>query len=500
MNKQKQEEEERTFDLVVIGTGTAASTTAADCNSAGWSVAVIDSLPFGGTCALRGCDPKKVLVEAARVIDSNQRHESKGIIGSEAIHIKWSDLIRFKHTFTDPFPKSREDGYISAGIAPFHGHARFIGPTTVKVEKVHNNSNNNDNNTSVLNSRHILIATGSKPMNLNVPGSENIITSDQFLDFGYDRLPDRIVFVGGGYISFEFAHIAARAGAKVTILHRGKRPLEHFDPDLVNRLVERSRDIGIDVKLRSEVKSIDNLSSILSSSPSTTRSSNHSHKLIVHYSSSLDNSKHGGNNNEMSKVQADMVVHGAGREPNIDTLDLNAAGIEYTHKGITVNQYLQSVSNPAVYAAGDAAANMGLQLTPVASYDGAVVANNLIKGNTLKSNYTGLPSVVFTIPPLVSVGMQEKEAKEKGLRVKINYQDTSGWASYRRVGETCAAFKVLVDEDTNKILGAHILGPHADEIINIFSIAIRLGLTTKDLNDPILYTYPTNSSDILYML
>ena len=220
----------------------------------------------------------------------------------------------------------------------------------------------------------------------------------------------------------------------------------------------------------------------------------------MHYSSSVDNSKHGENNYEMSKVQADMVVHGAGREPNIDTLDLNAAGIEYTHRGITVNQYLQSVSNPAVYAAGDAAANMGLQLTPVASYDGAVVANNLIKGNTLKSNYTGLPSVVFTIPPLVSVGMQEKEAKEKGLRVKINYQDTSRWASYRRLGESCAAFKVLIDEDTNKILGAHILGPHADEIINIFSIAIRLGLTTKDLNDPILYTYPTNSSDILYML
>ena len=117
MNKQQQEEKERTFDLVVIGTGTAASTTAADCSSAGWSVAVIDSLPFGGTCALRGCDPKKVLVEAARVIDSNQMHESKGIIGSEAIHIKWSDLIRFKHTFTDPFPKDREDGYIKAGIA-----------------------------------------------------------------------------------------------------------------------------------------------------------------------------------------------------------------------------------------------------------------------------------------------------------------------------------------------------------------------------------------------
>src|ERR687885_2342589 len=197
-------EEEQVFDLIVIGTGTAASITASECSSVGWRVAIIDSLPFGGTCALRGCDPKKVLVEAARVIDSNQRHESKGIIGSEAIHIKWNDLIRFKRTFTDPFPKNREDGYINTGIVPFHGHARFVGPTTVKVEKVHSNSNNDNNddndNTSVLNGRHVLIATGSKPMNLSVPGSENITTSDQFLDFGYDRLPDRIVFIGGGYI------------------------------------------------------------------------------------------------------------------------------------------------------------------------------------------------------------------------------------------------------------------------------------------------------------
>src|SRR5919206_3502380 len=147
------------FDLIVIGTGTAASTTALECSSAGWKVAIIDSRPFGGTCALRGCDPKKVLVEAAKVIDSNQRHTNKGIIGSQGVRIKWSDLIRFKRTFTDPFPKSREDGYINAGIVPFHGHARFVGPTAVKVEKVHSNSNNdnnddNDNNTSILNGRH----------------------------------------------------------------------------------------------------------------------------------------------------------------------------------------------------------------------------------------------------------------------------------------------------------------------------------------------------------
>jgi glutathione reductase (NADPH) len=491
-------EQAQNFDLIVIGTGTAASTTAAQCSSAGWHVAIIDSLPFGGTCALRGCDPKKVLVEAARIIDSSQRHEGKGIIGSDGISIKWSDLIRFKRTFTDHFPRDREASYTKAGIVPFHGHASFIGPTTVKV----NAHDNEDNNNAVLNGKRILIATGSKPMNLNVAGSDNIITSDQFLDFDRNNLPSKIVFVGGGYISFEFAHIAARAGGKVTILHRGNMPLEHFDPDLVNKLLERTKDIGIDVILNATVNRVDRIpSSSLSLRSSITDDGRN--KLVVHYSSSSDISNENSTNRDekASKIEADMVVHGAGRVPNIDGLDLlNAGGVQYTDKGITVNEYLQSVSNPAVYAAGDVAANMGLPLTPVASYDGAVVANNLIRGNTLKSNYSGLPSVVFTIPPLVSVGIQEKEAKTQGLRFKIKYEDTSGWASSRRVGESCAAFKILTDEETGKILGAHILGPHAEEVINIFSIAIRLGLSKKDINDPILYTYPTNSSDILYML
>jgi glutathione reductase (NADPH) len=280
--------------------------------------------------------------------------------------------------------------------------------------------------------------------------------------------------------------------------------LGYLDPDLVNRLVQRSRDIGIDVRLEAAVKSIES-----SSTAKMAINDNSRNKLVVHYSpsdlsKSSAKSGYDGDTETSSTttvVESDLVVHGAGREPNIDGLDLvDAADVQYTHKGITVNEYLQSVSNPAVYAAGDVAANMGLPLTAVASYDGAVVANNLIKGNSMKSNYASLPSAVFTIPPLVSVGMQEKEAKEKGLRVRINHRDTSGWASSRRVGETCAAFKVLIEEDTNRILGAHILGSHAEEIINIFSMAIRLGLTVKDLNDPLLYTYPTNSSDILYML
>ena len=195
-----------------------------------------------------------------------------------------------------------------------------------------------------------------------------------------------------------------------------------------------------------------------------------------------------------------MVVHGAGRVPNLEGLNLVAGGIQHTPQGIQVNEYLQSVSNPAVYAAGDVAASKGLPLTPAASYDGNVVANNLVKGNTTKSNYTGLPSVVFTIPPLVSIVMHEKEAKDQGLRFRTRYENTASWASSKRVGESCSGFKVLIEEGTDRILGAHIIGPHAEEVINIFSIAIRLELTAKDLNDPILYSYPTSSSDVVYML
>jgi glutathione reductase (NADPH) len=467
------------FDLIVIGTGTAASVSAVQCSSAGWRVAIIDSLPFGGTCALRGCEPKKVLVEAAKVIDSNISHKDKGIVGSENLQIKWSELIRFKRTFTEPYPKHREEVYEKAGIIPFHGHAKFVGSTTLAVKSKLNDTKGGD---IILNAKHILIATGAKPMKLNIAGEENIITSDQFLEYAGEHLPDKIVFVGGGYISFEFAHVAARAGAKVTILHRGKRPLEHFDPDLVNQLMQRSQDIGIDFYLHSEVEKINRSSDDLCS---------------VQFSNTSTNSNTPPRSNVL---EANMVVHSAGRQANVDELDLAAAGIEYTGRGIRVNEYLQSVSNHYVYAAGDAAASDGFPLTPTATYEGSLAATNLINGNTVRTNYKGLPSVVFTIPSLASVGMQEKEAQARGLKFRTRYKNTSSWISTRRVGETHSGFKVLIEDQTNRILGAHILGPHAEEVINIFSMAIRLGLTSNELNDPLLYAYPTSSSDVVYML
>ncbi len=448
----------RKFELVVIGTGSAASAVASRCRSAGWQVAIIDSRPFGGTCALRGCDPKKVLVGAAEAVDWVGRMKGKGI-RAEELRIDWQELMRFKRSFTEPVPKNREEGFAKAGIAAFHGRARFVGPSSVQV------------NDDVLEGRYVVIAAGQKPADLRIPGIEHLTTSEQFLEL--DELPKRILFIGGGYIAFEFAHVAARAGAEVTVVHRGPRPLPLFDPDLVDQVVKHTRELGVDVQLGAEVIGVE-------------KGSRH---LVVQALTS----------SQKRTFEADMVVHAAGRVPEIDDLNLAAAGVEGDKRGVRVNEFLQSVSNPAVYAAGDAAASGGPPLTPVASYDGIIVAANLLKGNHEKPNYLGIPTVVFTIPPLASVGLSESEARKQALKFTVKKEMTSKWYSSRRVGEEYSGFKVLVEESTDRILGAHLLGSQAEEVINLFGVAIRSGMRAPDLKH-MLFAYPTHGSDLPYML
>lgn len=446
------------FDLVVIGTGSAASTVASQCRKGGWQVAVVDSRPFGGTCALRGCDPKKVLVGAAEVIDWARRMKGKGVDGAQA-RIEWPELMKFKRTFTEPMPKYREEGFAKAGIVAFHGRAHFVGPTVVEVGG------------DRLEARYAVVAAGAKPMDLKIPGTSLITTSDQFLEL--DCLPGSIVFIGGGYISFEFAHVAVRAGAKVTILHRGQHALDRFDHDLVEQLVQATRELGVDVQLQTQVEAVESRPKGLAVRASTA--------------------------GEKRLFEAEMVVHGAGRVPEIGDLGLDKAGVQWDERGVAVNAYLQSVSNPSVYAAGDAAASGGAPLTPVAGHDGQIVATNLLEGNRAKPNYLGVASVVFTIPALASVGLDEQTARAKGMKFKTNHGNTSGWYSSRRVGEKCSGFKVLVEGGTGRILGAHLLGPHAEEVINLFALAIRKGLTAAELKDS-LFAYPTSGSDVRYMV
>jgi glutathione reductase (NADPH) len=447
---------ERQFDLVVVGTG-ITSAVASRCRQAGWTVAVVDSRPFGGTCALRGCVPKKILVGAAEAVHAARDLAGNGV-RADAVAIDWPELIRFKRAFVDPTPARTEQAWAKMGIEQFHGRARFVAPTTLAVGEER------------LTGRRVLIAAGAMPMPMTFPGAERLTTSEEFLNL--DRLPPNIVFVGGGFISFEFAHVAARAGAKATILHRGPRPLDGFDPDLVDLLVKRTRELGIGVELEVEVGAIE------ASGDS----------LVVR----------GLQRGRERQFEAAMAVHGAGRVPEIDDLDLEAAGVSREKRGVTVNEFLQSVSNPAVYAGGDAAAS-GPPLTPKADHDAGVLVTNLLEGNRRTVNYEGFAAVVFCVPPLAASGLTEAAAHAKGLRVRRNWQDTSGWYNTRRVGETTAAFKVLIEEDTGRVLGAHLLGPHADEVINLFAVAIRLGIRADDLKQ-VLFAYPTYGSDIRFML
>jgi glutathione reductase (NADPH) len=446
------------FDLIVIGTGSAASTVALRCREAGWQVAIVDSRPFGGTCALRGCDPKKVLVGAAEVFDWSRRMQGKGIKAA-TLQMDWSELMRFKRSFTEPVPERREDEFANAGIAAFHGRARFTGPTTIEAGE------------GKLEARQVVVATGEAPANLEIPGAEHLTTSDQFLDL--PELPRRILFIGGGYIAFEFAHLAALVGSQVTVLHRGSRPLAHFDPDLVNQLVERTRELGVHVHLETEAVGIEK-----SSAEFNIRAS-HCEQMV--------------------SFQADMVVHAAGRVPEISDLDLGVAGIEWDKQGVRVNQFLQSVSNPAVYAAGDAAATAGPPLSPVAGYEGRLVAANLLKGNHATANYLGVPSVVFTIPPLAAVGLSEQAAYEQNLKFTVKMESTSNLYSSRRIAETHSGYKLLLEEGTDRILGAHILGSGAGEVINLFAVAIRSGMRATDLKHTLL-AYPTSGSIVTRML
>lgn len=193
-----------------------------------------------------------------------------------------------------------------------------------------------------------------------------------------------------------------------------------------------------------------------------------------------------------------MVVHAAGRAPALDALDLEAADIA-TQKGrLNVNEFLQSISNLAVYAAGDAA-QQGPPLTPVASHDAKVVAANLLEGNRHKPNYLGVPSVAFTVPPIAAVGMSEEQACKQGLKFRVQRQKASDWYTARRVAGHTYGFKVLVEEPSERILGAHLVGPHADEVSNLFALAIRHALTAESL-ETTMFAYPTGASDVGYML
>ena len=449
---------EREYDVIVIGTGVAGSDVAWHCREAGMRIAITDHQTYGGTCALRGCVPKRVLAGAAEVVARVHDQQGRGIRGE--VSIDWPQLLAFERSFTDPIPRRKEERFRRAGIHTCRGFARFAGPDRVAIGD------------DLFSARYIVIATGAHPRPLDVPGADLVTQSDDF--FYLETLPERIVFIGGGYISFEFAHVAARAGAKATILQRSGRVLKGFDHDIVDRLVQASREVGIDVQMNMPLLSVEKTAA----------------GLLVR----------AGREGEEETFEADMVVHGAGRVPAIEGLDLAAGGVETDRRGIRVNEYLQSVSNPAVYVAGDANPG-GVQLTPVAVRDAHIVVDNILNGNARAADYWVVPSAVFTNPPIASVGLTEEAAKEKGIPYIVHAGDLSERFTNRGINQKHVGYKLLIASDSRRILGAHLIGHHVEEVINIFALAIKHGLTVDDLTlDAIPWAYPSNTYDIIHMV
>ena len=449
---------EREYDVIVIGTGVAGSDVAWHCREAGMRIAITDHQTYGGTCALRGCVPKRVLAGAAEVVARVHDQQGRGIRGE--VSIDWPQLLAFERSFTDPIPRRKEERFRRAGIHTCRGFARFAGPDRVAIGD------------DLFSARYIVIATGAHPRPLDVPGADLVTQSDDF--FYLETLPERIVFIGGGYISFEFAHVAARAGAKATILQRSGRVLKGFDHDIVDRLVQASREVGIDVQMNMPLLSVEKTAA----------------GLLVR----------AGREGEEETFEADVVVHGAGRVPAIEGLDLAAGGVETDRRGIRVNEYLQSVSNPAVYVAGDANPG-GVQLTPVAVRDAHIVVDNILNGNARAADYWVVPSAVFTNPPIASVGLTEEAAKEKGIPYIVHAGDLSERFTNRGINQKHVGYKLLIASDSRRILGAHLIGHHVEEVINIFALAIKHGLTVDDLTlDAIPWAYPSNTYDIIHMV
>lgn len=444
------------FDIVIIGGGNAGFGVSAVAAEAGKSIAFIEERDFGGTCPNRGCTPKKVLVAAAHAMHEIETAGAHGIETGPA-KLDWAKLIDREKDLISDIPGNM------AGLAEkrgtvFRGTARFVGPNAVEVDGQRIEGDN------------IVIATGSIPRPLPIAGAELMITSDEVLS--ERELPGEVIFIGGGVIAMEFSHVYARAGAKVTILEALPRLLGNMDQDAVTAIRGESARLGIEIKTEVKVEKIARAGG----------------RLTVTF-------EHDGGTHELS---ADRVVNGAGRIANVADLDLEAGKVKHDKIRIEVDDYLRSVSNQAVWVAGDAMVGSA-QLSPLATYEGRVVGRNIVDGSKHKPDYSVVPSAVYTVPALASVGLTEEQAADRSLDVDVETNDMSGWFATKTYAETTAWVKTLVEKGTGKIIGAHMIGHSGEELIHLFAMAMKHGITANQIKDQ-LFAFPTFSADVKSMI
>ncbi|MFH5803125.1 dihydrolipoyl dehydrogenase family protein [Alienimonas sp. DA493] len=449
----------RAYDVAVIGSGPAAGTVVSGLKGSGKTVAAIDRRAFGGTCALRGCNPKKVLLNAAKAVDFARRADGLLVNGGAGVGLDWPRLHAFQESFTEPVPPSRLEQFRDAGADCFAGAARFTGPDTLVVESYPGPADPDDRDWEepgvTLRFNQAVIAVGSQPAPLNVPGEEFVIRSDDFLAAA--DLPGRVVIVGGGYIGLEFAHALLRADREVTIVETGQHLLSPFDAQLSERLADRTRALGARFECRAKLTGIE-------------RAADGSFVATAERE-----------DGKALRIPCDMVVHGAGRVPAVADLDCDAAGIDWDERGIAVDDRLLSRSHPRAFAAGDCAGLGHPMLTPVAEAHGEAVLRALLTGEPTAPDVEALPSAVFTEPEMAAVGLTVEQAEDRGVPFRLIEEDLGTKGALRKLCEPCAGYRMLLEPNGGTLLGVHLLGPGAAELINLFAVAMRHGLTLRDL-------------------
>jgi glutathione reductase (NADPH) len=435
------------LDVVVIGGGNAGQAVAIRTANAGKRTALVDKGDVGGLCALRGCNPKKVMVRATEMLDEVRRAGVHGIT-TGSVAIDWSRVVDRLHTFTDPMPAQTEAAFAKAGVQRLRGVARFTAPDRIAVDG------------RELGADTIVIATGSRPRSLPIPGAELMHTSDDIFDVR--QVPRRIAIVGAGVVGLEFGFVFARLGSEVTIVEAKSEALNgELDRDFLAPILGHAEKLGIRWVWNQQARAVK--------------------RAGDHFALELGD----------RVVEADYILNAVGRTAAVEELDLDRAGVRGGPKGIEVDDHLCSPHNPRVYAAGDAHGRW--QLSPVATYEGRVIARNIAAPRSAKVDYTALPRAVFVTPPIAMVGLSEAEAGRRGIEVDAVVNDMTWWKVHAILGDELARAKTVVDRKTGKLLGAQLCAPSAGDTIHVFALAIRFGMTRDELQD-LVYAYPTPSS------
>lgn len=442
------------FDLYVIGAGSGGVRAARFAAGFGAKVAVAESRYLGGTCVNVGCVPKKLLVYGAHYAEDLEQASAYGWTTGEA-SFDWATLIANKDREINRLNGIYRNLLVNSGVVLHEGHARLTGPHEVEI------------NGQRYTAEHIMIATGGWPVIPDIPGREHAISSNEA--FFLKELPKRVIVVGGGYIAVEFAGIFHGMGAQTSLLYRGELFLRGFDGAVRKHLAEELSRRGLDLQFNADIKSIEKLAD-----------------------GSLEVELKDGR-----ILATDCVFYATGRRPMLDNLGLEHTGVTLDEKGfVKVNEKYET-AEPSILAIGDVIGRV--QLTPVALAEGMAVARRLFKPEQYRLvDYRMIPTAVFSLPNIGTVGLTEEQAREEGKEVQVFESRFRPMKLTLTDYQERTLMKLVVDARTDKVLGCHMVGPDAGEIVQGLAIALKAGATKRDFDETI-GVHPTAAEEFVTM-